>query len=421
MSSIKSIDAWSIFDSRGQPTIACQVHLVNGLSAIASVPAGASVGSREAVALRDGGEVYGGLGVSKAIESIQAVIAPLLVGQDVTEQAVIDQAMIDADGTENKSRLGANAILAVSLAVARAAASAVGQPLYAYCAPPGVKMSLPVPMMNVINGGAHANNDLSIQEFMIVPHGFDTFEEAMRCGVTIFQTLKRQLNAKGYATTVGDEGGFAPNFKTEVEALDWLMAAIEDAGYQPGLQVSLALDIAASELYDAKRGYKLQGRYFKSRDDWIAVLSQWVDDYPIISIEDALDESDWEGWHQLTARLGDRVQLVGDDLFVTQTRYLQRGIDASVANSILIKPNQVGTLTEVQATIALAKRYGYRCVMSHRSGETADAFIADLAVATGVGQIKTGGLSRSDRMAKYNRLLAISHCARSAIGFYNID
>ncbi len=426
MSSIVDIVAREILDSRGNPTVEADVLLESGISGRAAVPSGASTGSREAVELRDGDAGrYGGKGVLKAIEHINTEICEAIVGLDAIEQAFIDQTLIDLDGTENKSRLGANALLSVSLAVAKAAGDESGLPLYRYLGGAG-RMQLPVPMMNVINGGAHANNSLDMQEFMIIPVGAESFREALRCGAEIFQTLRKLIDSRGMPTTVGDEGGFAPSLPNNEAALQFILEAIEAAGYTPGSQVALGLDCASSEFFKdgkyhlASEGLALDASAFAD------YLGAWVEKYPIISIEDGMAEGDWEGWKVLTGKLGQKVQLVGDDLFVTNTRILSEGISQKVANSILIKINQIGTLTETFAAIEMAKRAGYTAVVSHRSGETEDTFIADLAVASNALQIKTGSLSRSDRLAKYNQLLRIeedlgdsaSYAGRDA--FYNL-
>jgi enolase len=407
MSSIVDIIGREIIDSRGNPTVECDVLLESGTMGRAAVPSGASTGSREAIELRDGDpKRYMGKGVLKAVENINTEIAESLMGLDGTEQAYIDKVLIELDGTENKARLGANAMLAVSMAVAKAAAEESGLTLYRYFGGSGA-MSMPVPMMNVINGGAHADNNLDLQEFMIIPVGAPSFREAIRWGAETFHTLKKLLHEKGLATSVGDEGGFAPNLVNHEAAIELILQAIEKAGYEPGRQIALGLDCAASEFY--KNGkYELSGEKLSlSAGDLTNLLGTWCDKYPIISIEDGMAENDWEGWKMLTDVLGDKVQLVGDDLFVTNTKILQQGIDQGIANSILIKINQIGTLTETFAAIELAKRYNYTSVVSHRSGETEDSTIADIAVATNSLQIKTGSMSRSDRMAKYNQLLRI--------------
>jgi enolase len=407
MSSIVDIVAREILDSRGNPTVEADVLLESGVSGRAAVPSGASTGSREAIELRDGDNGrYGGKGVLKAVEHVNTEICESIVGLDAMEQSFIDQTLIDLDGTENKSRLGANSMLAVSLAVAKAAAEESGLPLYRYLGGAG-RMQLPVPMMNVINGGEHANNSLDLQEFMIIPVGAESFREAMRCGAEIFQTLKKLLDKKGMSTTVGDEGGFAPNLPSNEAALELIIEAIDAAGYTPGSQVAIGLDCASSEFFkDGK--YDIASEKLKlSSKELTDYLAAWVDKYPIISIEDGMAEGDWEGWKILTDRLGKKVQIVGDDLFVTNTKILAEGIRQGVANSILIKINQIGTLTETISAIEMAKRAGYTAVVSHRSGETEDTFIADLAVGCNALQIKTGSLSRSDRLAKYNQLLRI--------------
>ena len=407
MSSIVDVVAREILDSRGNPTVEADVLLESGVMGRAAVPSGASTGEKEAIELRDGdAERYLGKGVLKAVENVNTEICEAIIGLDAVEQALIDQTLIELDGTESKERLGANATLAVSLAVAKAAAEESGLPLYRYLGGAG-RMQLPVPMMNVINGGAHANNSLDLQEFMIIPVGAGSFREALRCGAEIFHTLKKLINGKGMPTTVGDEGGFAPNLPGNEAALQLIMEAIEKAGYTPGEEVAIGLDCASSEffrdgIYDiASEGLKLKPEQFAD------YLAAWVDKYPIVSIEDGMAENDWAGWEILTDRLGDNVQLVGDDLFVTNTRILAEGIRRGIANSILIKINQIGTLTETFAAIEMAKRAGYTSVVSHRSGETEDTIIADIAVAANTLQIKTGSLSRSDRMAKYNQLLRI--------------
>ena len=407
MSSIVDVVAREILDSRGNPTVEADVLLESGVMGRAAVPSGASTGSREAIELRDGDTGrYGGKGVLQAVENVNTEISEAIVGLDATEQSFIDITLIDLDGTESKSRLGANAMLAVSMAVAKAAAEESGLPLYRYFGGSGA-MQMPVPMMNVINGGAHANNSLDMQEFMIVPVGAQSFREALRCGAEVFQALKKLIDGKGMSTAVGDEGGFAPNLPTHAAAIEFILQAIEKAGYTPGQDVVLALDCASSEFCkDGKYVLESEGLTLDSAGftDYLANLA---DKYPIISIEDGMAESDWAGWKILTERLGKSVQLVGDDLFVTNTRILKEGIRQGVANSILIKVNQIGTLTETFAAIELAKRSGYTSVISHRSGETEDTTIADIAVGTNVMQIKTGSLSRSDRIAKYNQLLRI--------------
>ncbi len=407
MSAIVDVIAREILDSRGNPTIEADVLLESGALGRASVPSGASVGTKEAIELRDEDEErYFGKGVTKAVDNINTEISETIMGLDASEQAFIDQALIDLDGSENKSRMGANAILAVSLAVAKAAAEESSLPLYRYLG--GVRaISMPVPMMNLINGGAHANNNLNMQEFMVIPHGFDSFREALRCGAEIFHTLKKLISKKNMPTTVGDEGGFAPNLSGNEEGLQLIVQAIDQAGYQPGTQVAIGIDCASSEFYqDGKYHLKSDGLSLTSAQ-FVDYLATWVDKYPIISIEDGMSEHDWDGWKLLTERLGKTVQLVGDDVFVTNSRILKEGIRRGIANSILIKVNQIGTLTETLTAVEIAKCAGYTAVISHRSGETEDTTIADIAVATNALQIKTGSLSRSDRLAKYNQLLRI--------------
>jgi len=408
---IEEIAAREVLDSRGNPTIEVDVVLESGLVGTALVPSGASTGTREAVELRDGGDRYLGKGVTRAVEHVFEEIAPELEGTDAREQALVDRSMVTLDGTPNKGRLGANAILGVSLATARAAAAACELPLYRYVGGSSATV-LPVPMLNVLNGGAHADNSVDIQEFMIVPVGFEAFSEALRAGVEVYHHLKKVLKSKGLSTAVGDEGGFAPNLGSNQEALDLLVAAIEMAGYRPGEEVALALDVAASELgQEADGGYRYalagEGRDGLSADDLIALYRDWCGAYPLVSIEDGLAEGDWEGWERLTAELGARVQLVGDDIFVTNPEIVARGIERDVANALLVKVNQIGTLTETLDAVELAKSHRWANVISHRSGETEDTTIADLAVATRCGQIKTGAPCRSDRVAKYNRLLRI--------------
>jgi len=407
MSSIVDIIGREIIDSRGNPTVECDVLLESGTMGRAAVPSGASTGSREAIELRDGDKGrYLGKGVLKAVENINTEISESVLGLDASEQAFLDRTLLDLDGTENKARLGANATLAVSMAVARAAAEESGLPLYRYFGGMG-GMQLPVPMMNVINGGAHANNSLDLQEFMIIPVGAKSFRESVRYGAEVFHALKKILGDRGISTAVGDEGGFAPSVESHEAAIQLILEAIDKAGYVAGEQIALGLDCAASEFYkDGK--YVLAGENLSlTAESWTDMLASWVDKYPIISIEDGMHEGDWDGWKHLTERLGKRVQLVGDDLFVTNTKILQEGIDKGIANSILIKINQIGTLTETFAAIEMAKRAGYTAVISHRSGETEDSTIADIAVGTNAGQIKTGSLSRSDRVAKYNQLIRI--------------
>jgi enolase len=407
MSAIVDVIAREILDSRGNPTVEADVVLESGATGRAAVPSGASTGSREAIELRDGDKSrYFGKGVLKAVEYVNTEIAEALLGLDGEEQTRIDRVLIDLDGTENKSRLGANAMLAVSCAVAKASAEDVGLPLYRYFGGAG-PMSLPLPMMNVINGGAHANNSVDLQEFMILPVGAPSFREALRWGAEVFHTLKKLIDSKGWPTQVGDEGGFAPDLKSNEEALTLLMQAIEKAGYKPGEQIALGLDCAASEFYkDGKYVLEGEGRSLSSAE-LVDLWADWAARYPIVSIEDGMAEGDWEGWKLLTDKLGKKVQLVGDDLFVTNTKILKEGIQKGVANSILIKINQIGTLSETFAAIEMAKRAAYTNVISHRSGETEDSLIADLAVGTNAGQIKTGSLSRSDRTAKYNQLIRI--------------
>jgi enolase len=408
MSTIIDITAREILDSRGNPTVEADVTLASGAFGRAAVPSGASTGEHEALELRDGdADRYVGKGVRRAVENVVEQIAPALSGHDATDQVAIDRALLDLDGTDNKGKLGANAILAVSLAIARAAADAVGLPLFRYLGGP-LARTMPVPMMNILNGGAHATNTVDFQEFMIVPVGAENFAEALRMGAEVFHALKKVLVKRKLATGVGDEGGFAPDLKDDEEAVKLVLEAIEAAKYQPGKQISLALDVAASELF--KGGtytFKKSGAGSRDAEGMIELYRGWLDKYPIVSIEDGLAEGDWEGWAKLTAELGDRVQLVGDDLFVTNTEFLARGIEEDVANAILVKVNQIGTLTETLEAIELARRNGYQSIISHRSGETEDTFIADLAVATGAGQIKTGSASRTDRVAKYNQLLRI--------------
>jgi enolase len=407
MSAIVDVIAREILDSRGNPTVEADVLLESGVLGRAAVPSGASTGSREAIELRDGDQGrYGGKGVLKAVEHINTEVCEAVIGVDATEQSFVDKTLLELDGTENKSRLGANAVLAVSLAVAKAAAEESGLPLHRYLGGAGA-MSMPVPMMNVINGGAHANNGLDMQEFMIVPVGFTSYREALRCGAEVFQALKKLLVDQGLSTAVGDEGGFAPRLPRHEAAIKLVLEAIGAAGYEPGEQVALALDCASSEFYE-KGKYTLAAEDQEmSAEQFTDYLAGLVDQYPIISIEDGMAEDDWDGWKVLTKRLGKKVQLVGDDLFVTNTRFIRQGIEKGVANSVLIKINQIGTLTETFAAIELAKRSGYTSVVSHRSGETEDTIIADIAVAANALQIKTGSLCRSDRLAKYNQLLRI--------------
>jgi enolase len=407
MSLIASVHGRQILDSRGNPTVEVEVTLSDGSFGRAAVPSGASTGVHEAWELRDGDKaVYQGKGVTKAIVNVNTTIADALTGWDAVDQIGIDQRLIELDGTANKKRLGANAILGTSLAVAKAAANFCQQPLYRYLGGAGANL-LPAPMMNIVNGGAHADNSIDLQEFMVMPLGFQRFSDGLRCGVEIFHNLKKVLHDKKLNTAVGDEGGFAPDLKSNREALDLIMTAIDKAGYKPGEQVRIALDAAATEFYDEKtKKYTIDGKAI-SGEQIVELWADWVENYPIISIEDGCSEDDWASWKTLTDRLGSKVQLVGDDLFVTNTERLQRGIDAGIANSILIKVNQIGTLTETISAIHLAHRNGYTSISSHRSGETEDATIADLAVALGTGQIKTGSASRTDRMVKYNQLLRI--------------
>jgi enolase len=408
LTTIDSVFAREILDSRGNPTVEAEVVLEGGALGRAAVPSGASTGEHEAIELRDGDSSrYQGKGVTKAVSHILEEIAPELAGEDACEQALVDRLLIELDGTPNKSRLGANATLAVSLAVAHAASEQLGMPLYRYLGGPVARV-LPVPMMNIINGGAHADNNLDVQEFMIVPAGVSSFSEALRAGTETFHVLKGLLRKKALVTAVGDEGGFAPSLRTNEEAIELVLEAISAAGYRPGSDIYLALDVAASELYrEGDYQMRKSGGPRLGSGSLIELYSDWVAKYPIVSIEDGLDEDDWEGWREMTRVLGDKIQLVGDDLFVTHPERLRRGVDHGVANAILVKLNQIGTLTETLDVVALAQRNGYGAVMSHRSGETEDTTIADLAVATGCGQIKTGSASRSDRVAKYNQLLRI--------------
>lgn len=409
MSSIVDVVGREILDSRGNPTVECDVWLESGVMGRAAVPSGASTGVREAIELRDKDpKRFGGKGVLEAVRHVNEDIANAMLGIEASDQSYIDRTMIELDGTENKGRLGANAILAVSMAVARAAAEESGLPLYRYFGGTSA-VTLPVPMMNVINGGAHANNNLDLQEFMIIPLGAPTFREAVRYGAETFHALKSILNSRGMSTAVGDEGGFAPALSSHEEAIELIVEAIEKAGFRPGDDIAIGLDCASSEFYDAEKNlYTLtkQGKTFTAKE-WIAVLEGWVQKYPVISIEDGMAEGDWEGWAKLTQALGKKVQLVGDDLFVTNPKILAEGIEKGVANSILIKVNQIGTLSETFEAIRMAHRAGYTAVVSHRSGETEDSTIADIAVGLNAGQIKTGSMSRSDRMAKYNQLLRI--------------
>jgi enolase len=427
MSAIVDIVGREILDSRGNPTVECDVLLESGTMGRAAVPSGASTGSREAIELRDGDKArYLGKGVLKAVEHVNTEISEAVLGLDASEQAFLDKTLIDLDGTDNKARLGANATLAVSMAVARAAAEESGLPLYRYFGGAG-GMQMPVPMMNVINGGAHANNSLDLQEMMIIPLGAPSFREAVRYGAEVFHALKKILHDKKMPTAVGDEGGFAPSVENHEAAIQMILQAIEKAGYTPGEQIALGLDCAASEFYkDGKYVLEGEGSLSLTSQAWTDIMATWVDKYPIISIEDGMAENDWDGWKHLTERLGAKIQLVGDDLFVTNTRILKEGIEKRIANSILIKINQIGTLTETFAAIEMAKRANYTAVISHRSGETEDSTIADIAVGSNAAQIKTGSMSRSDRMAKYNQLLRIeedlgdvaSYPGRGA--FYNL-
>ncbi|MCU1383739.1 MAG: Enolase [Acidobacteria bacterium] len=411
MSEIIALRAREILDSRGNPTVEVEVQLASGVNARAAVPSGASTGEHEALELRDGDkDRFGGKGVKVACENVEQRIGEALIGSDAIDQAGIDEAMIELDGTENKSNLGANAMLGVSLAVARAAAEETGLPLYRYIGGVGATR-LPVPMMNVLNGGRHADNNVDIQEFMIMPVGAPTFKKALRWGAEIYQTLKGILHKKGLATAVGDEGGFAPSLKSNEEAIELLLEAIEAAGYKPGKEVALAVDAAASEMWQKDKGgyvfWKSDKGNVRKGSDMVAFWKGWVEKYPIVSVEDGLAEGDWESWKLLQKELGDRVQLVGDDLFVTNTEFLKKGIETGTANSILVKVNQIGSLTETFDAVEMAKEASYTAIISHRSGETEDVTIADIAVATNAGQIKTGSASRTDRVAKYNQLLRI--------------
>ncbi|MDA3045808.1 phosphopyruvate hydratase [Campylobacter sp. VBCF_06 NA8] len=401
---VENVYAIEVLDSRGNPTVKATVELSDGTVASAVVPSGASTGKREALELRDKDARFGGKGVLKAVANVNEAIAEAIVGADAYNQKFIDDTMLELDGTENYSNLGANAVLGVSMAVARAAAKSLNMPLYRYLGGANASI-LPVPMFNIINGGAHANNSVDFQEFMIMPFGFDNFSDALRAAAEIYQTLKKILNDAGHSTAVGDEGGFAPNLKDNEEPIKIIMSAIEKAGYKAGEQIKIALDVASSELYEDGK-YKLEGREFTS-EELIEYYANLCEKYPIFSIEDGLSEDDWDGWKKLTERLGKKVQLVGDDLFVTNEKILLEGIKKGVANAILIKPNQIGSVSQTMQTVRLAQRNGYRCIMSHRSGESEDAFIADFAVALNTGEIKTGATSRSERNAKYNRLLEI--------------
>ena len=424
MTEIASIHAREILDSRGNPTVEADVILESGTLGRAAVPSGASTGEHEAVELRDGDKAhYMGKGVLQAVENVESILSPELCGIDVSNQRLIDQTMLALDGTPNKGRVGANAILAVSMACARAAANELRIPLYRYLG--GIHAcTLPTPMMNILNGGAHADNNVDFQEFMIMPAGAESFSESLRWGAEVFHTLKGVLKAKGLNTSVGDEGGFAPSLKSNTEAIELVLEAITKAGYKPGEEIYVALDPASSEFYDKEKKkyvFKKSDKSEHTNEQMTRYWESWIKQYPIISLEDGLAEDDWEGWQFLTKTLGDSVQLVGDDIFVTNTERLQRGIDEAVGNSILIKVNQIGTVSETLEAIDLARRYGYTSVISHRSGETEDTFIADLAVATGAGQIKTGSLSRTDRIAKYNQLLRIEEELGQAAQFLGVE
>ena len=421
MSNIAEIRGRQVLDSRGNPTVEAEVRLDDGTVGRAIVPSGASTGEHEAVELRDGDKkVYVGKGVLKAVENVNGEIADAVSGLDTADQRGLDQKMIELDGTENKGRLGANALLAVSMATSRAAANSLNVPLYRYLGGAGAN-TLPTPMMNILNGGAHADNNVDFQEFMVMPVGAESFSEALRWGVEVFHTLKGVLKKRGYNTAVGDEGGFAPSVKSNVEAIEVVLEAIQQAGYKPGEQIAIALDPAASEFFqDGKYVFKKSDKSSKSSDDMVRFWTKWANDYPIVSLEDGLAENDWEGWANLTKELSGKIQLVGDDLFVTNVEFLQKGIDSNVANSILIKVNQIGTVSETLDAIDLARRNGYTSIISHRSGETEDTFIADLAVATGAGQIKTGSASRTDRIAKYNQLLRIEEELGSGARFLGL-
>jgi len=426
MTIISDVYAREVLDSRGNPTVEVEVRLESGAFGSAIVPSGASTGAYEAVELRDGDkDRYLGKGVEKAVENVNSIIAPEIIGYDALDQVAIDRKMIELDGTPNKAKLGANAILAVSIAVARAAADALDLPIYAYLGGFNSK-TLPVPMMNIVNGGAHADNNVDVQEFMVLPVGAPTFKEALRTGAEIFHSLKSVLKSKGLNTAVGDEGGFAPNFGSNEEALSTIIEAIEKAGYKPGVDVFLGMDVASTEFYkDGKYHLEGEGKSYTSAE-FVDLLASWVDKYPLITIEDGCSEDDWEGWKLLTEKLGDKIQLVGDDLFVTNTERLSKGIEQGIGNSILVKVNQIGSLTETFEAIEMAKTAGYTAVISHRSGESEDSTIADIAVATNAGQIKTGAPSRTDRVAKYNQLLRIEdRLAGSAVyagkkAFYNL-
>jgi enolase len=424
MTEIAAIHAREVLDSRGNPTVEADVVLESGATGRAIVPSGASTGEHEAVELRDGDKAhYGGKGVLKAVENVESIIAPELTGMDATNQRLLDATMSSLDGTDNKGRLGANAILAVSMAAARASANELRIPLYRYLG--GVNASvLPTPMMNILNGGAHADNNVDFQEFMVMPVGAERFSDALRWGVEVFHTLKGVLKKKGYNTAVGDEGGFAPSLKSNTEAVEVILEAISLAGYKPGEEVAIALDPASSEFFDADKNkyvFKKSDKSEKTSEEMVAFYADWARQYPIVSLEDGLAENDWAGWKILTRELGNKIQLVGDDIFVTNTELLQKGIEEGVGNSILIKLNQIGTVSETLECIELGRRYGYTSVISHRSGETEDTFIADLAVATGVGQIKTGSASRTDRIAKYNQLLRIEEELGQAAEFLGLE
>jgi enolase len=421
MTNIGGIIGREVLDSRGNPTVEAEVQLVSGAVGRAIVPSGASTGEHEAVELRDDdAQRYKGKGVLKAVENVNGEIAEALANMDAADQRALDKKMIELDGTENKGRLGANAILAVSMAAARAAAAEFGLPLYRYLGGAGAN-TLPVPMMNILNGGAHADNNVDFQEFMVMPVGAESFSDALRWGVEVFHTLKGVLKKRGYNTAVGDEGGFAPSLKSNVEAIEVVLEAIQQAGYKPGDEIAIALDPAASEFYqDGKYIFKKSDKSTKSSEEMARFWAKWARDYPIVSLEDGLAEDDWQGWKILTDEVGSKIQLVGDDLFVTNTERLQEGIDKGIANSILIKVNQIGTVSETLDAIDLARRNGYTSVISHRSGESEDTFIADLAVATGAGQIKTGSASRTDRIAKYNQLLRIEQELGDAARFLGL-
>lgn len=419
MSTIAQIEARQILDSRGNPTIEVDVITTNGILGRAAVPSGASTGAHEAVELRDGDKgIYMGKGVTKAVQNVNSVLAKELEGAPVFNQSFIDKLMIQLDGSENKSKLGANAILGVSLAVAKAAAQEAGLPLFRYVG--GVSANtLPIPLMNILNGGAHADNKIDIQEFMVMPVGADTFSDALRMGTEVFHSLKSVLKQKGHSTNVGDEGGFAPNLGSNEEAIEFVLKAIESAGYKPGVDIYIALDAAATEFYDAKKkvySFESTGKVMSS-EEMVEYWANWVSKYPILSIEDGMSEDDWDGWKLLTDKVGGKIQLVGDDLFVTNSSRLARGIENGIANSILVKVNQIGTLTETIEAVEMAKSYSYTSIMSHRSGETEDTTIADLAVALNCGQIKTGSASRSDRIAKYNQLLRIEEQLGAAANY----